>query len=146
MFALCADSPIGIKEREVLKSLYDRGYRFALENVRPDPEMATKYATVFPYIDYIKFDVTATDMDLLPESLEGVKGKKLMAERIEIEEVYDAYKALGFDYFQGYHFEQPTLIGHNRIDPKYLGVVKIYNMLLSGTPIEQIAKERNNFV
>jgi c-di-GMP phosphodiesterase len=141
VFALCADAKLGSKEREFLKSFYDKGYRFALENVRPVPDLANKYTAVLPYMDYIKFDASATDADLLPEALKSIRDKKLVAERIEIAEVLEAYKALGFDYFQGYYFGEPTLIGHNRIDPKHLGVVKIYNMLMGGTPIEQIAKE-----
>ena len=144
VFALCADAQFGSKERELLKFFHDKGYRFALENVRPYPDLPNRYTPIFPYVDYIKFDASATDMDLLPESLESIRGIKVMAERVEIEEVYDALKTLGFDYFQGYFFGEPALIGHNRIDPKHLGVVKIYNMLMSDTPMEQIAKEFRN--
>ena len=139
VFALGADAVLGGKEREALKALHEQGYRFALEKVHPAPDIPNRYTAVYPYADYIKFDAAATDMDLLPEALKSIHGKKLVAERVELAEVYEAYKTLGFDYFQGYYVGEPVLIEYNRIDPKYLGVVRIYNMLMSGTPIEQVA-------
>jgi len=144
VFSLGADAVLGSKERESLKAFHEKGYRFALENIRPVPDLSNRYMAVFAYVDYIKFDAAATDIELLPEALKNLAGKKLVAERIELAEVYEAYKALGFDYFQGYYFGEPLLIEHNRIDPKYLGVIRIYNMLLGGTPIEQVAAEFKN--
>ncbi len=144
VFALSCDVLLGNKEREVLSTLHEKGYRFALENVTASQDIETKHTAILPYIDFIKFNVAATDIERLPELLPIFEGKKLIAERIEIEELFEACKTLGFDYFQGYYFEQPSLISHNRIDPKHLGVVKIYNMLLGGTPIEQVAKEFRN--
>jgi len=141
VFELSAETPMGSKEREILKKLHALGYRFALDNVKPAPDLASRYDAILPYIDFVKFDTTACDMDLMPEAVQRLKGKKLIAQRVEIKEVFDAYKALGFHYFQGYYFEAPALVQHNRVDPKHLGVVKIYNMLLDGTPIEQVARE-----
>jgi c-di-GMP phosphodiesterase len=141
VFAMDSDVQLGNKEREVLKTLHEKGYRFALENVKASREIETRYTTILPYIDYVKFNISATDIESLSGLLPVFAGKILIAERIEIEELFNACKTLGFAYFQGYYFEKPSLISHNRIDPKYLGVVKIYNMLLSGTPIEQVAKE-----
>jgi len=144
VFELHADIHLGSKEREALRIFHARGYRFALTNLKPIPDLDIHYGALLPYIDYIKFDASGSDADLLPDALKAVKGKKLIAERIEFEEVFDAFRGFGFNYFQGYFFEAPTLMEHNRIDPKHLGVVKIYNMLLRNTPIEQVAKELKN--
>lgn len=144
VFELNADISLGSKERDVLKTLHAEGYRFALQSVTPSSDVAGRLSMLLPYIDFIKVNASATDMDLLPQTITPLRDKQLIAERIEIEEVFEAYKTLGFDYFQGYYFETPTLIEHNRIDPKHLGVVKIYNMLLSDIPMEQVAKELKN--
>ncbi|MBD3801150.1 MAG: hypothetical protein IE886_06895 [Campylobacterales bacterium] len=42
---------------------------------------------MFPYIDYIKIDASATDNDLLPTIVDRFKGKQLIAERVEIDEL-----------------------------------------------------------
>ncbi|MHC3995299.1 EAL and HDOD domain-containing protein [Thiomicrolovo sp. ZZH C-3] len=141
VFSLPADAHLGTREAEVLKKLYESGYRFALENVDTQQGLTGVYDVLLPYIDYIKIDASATDNDLLPEIVDRFKGKQLIAERIEIDEVFDAYKEKGFRYFQGFACGAPVLMEYNRVDPKHMGVVKIYNMLLDGTPMEQIAKE-----
>ena len=65
----------------------------------------------------------------------------LIAQRVEIPEVFDAYKKLGFNYFQGYFFAKPNIIQQNRLDPRHLGVIRLFNMLQSDTPIDQVTKE-----
>lgn len=144
VFELNADISLGSKERDALKILHTEGYRFALQGVTHSSDVVTSVSMLLPYIDFIKVDTGASDMDLLPQTIAPLRGKQLIAERIEIEEVFEAYKKLGFDYFQGYYFEAPTLIEHNRIDPKHLGVVKIYDMLLNDLPLEQVAKALQN--
>jgi len=144
VFELSTESGLGSREREVLKKLHAGGYRFAIDGVKASGDLSCRFEMLLPYIDYVKVDASASDMDLLPEMLTLFKQQKLIAERLEMEAVYEAYKTLGFDYFQGYHVGAPELIEHNRIDPKHLGVVKIYNMLLSDTPMEQVAKELKN--
>lgn len=141
VFELSTDAKLGSKERDVLKALSAKGYRFALEGVKYTPDIAARFEMLLPYVDYVKVNTAACDIDNLPLLVQVFEGKTLIAERIEIQEVFEAYRDKGFRYFQGYYFAEPTLIGHNRIDPKHLGVVKIYNMILSDTPMEQIAKE-----
>jgi EAL and modified HD-GYP domain-containing signal transduction protein len=141
VFALPADAQLGTREGEVLKKLHESGYRFALENVDTQKGLTGVYDALLPYIDYIKIDASATDNDLLPAIVDRFKGKQLIAERVEIDEVLEAYKEKGFRYFQGFACGAPVLMEYNRVDPKHMGVVKIYNMLLDGTPMEQVARE-----
>lgn len=141
VFEINVDAQLGSKERDVLKSLHAKGYRFALEGVTHRSDVATRLAMFLPYIEFIKFNTAGTDLDLLPKTLTPLRDKRLIAERVEITEVFEAYKNLRFDFFQGYYFQAPELIEHNRIDPKHLGIIKIYNMLLNDTPMDQVAKE-----
>lgn len=141
VFELPAETRITTKERELLSQFYNKGYRFAIDNASTNEVFMHNFESVMEYITYIKFDTTATDMDALPALLKPLAGKKLVAQRVEIPEVFEAYRELGFDYFQGYFFAKIHLVQHNRIDPKHLGVIRIYNLLISDTPIDQIADE-----
>ncbi|WP_345969690.1 MULTISPECIES: EAL and HDOD domain-containing protein [Sulfurimonas] len=144
VFALPADAQLGTREAEVLRKLHHSGYRFALENIDTQQGLTGVYDVLLPFIDFIKIDASATDNDLLPKIVDRFKGKQLVAERVEIDDVFDAYRESGFRYFQGFACGAPVLMEYNRVDPKHMGVVKIYNMLLDGTPMDQIAKEMRN--
>lgn len=141
VFEIDANAHLGNKEREMLQMYSEQGYKFALGNASTSVGIPKSLDTILHFIDYVKFDTTACDIDALPGIIRLLEGKKLVAERVEIPEVFEAYLDLGFDYFQGYFFAKPSLIRHNRIDPKHLGVVKIYEMLINETPIEQVALE-----
>ncbi len=141
VFEVPATTSVTAKIRERLTDLHRKGYRFAVDNATCDPKFIEKFTPLFPFVDYIKFNTMATDMEELTRILPYLKGKKLIAQRVEIPEVFEAYREIGFDYFQGYFFARLHLIQHNRIDPKHLGVIRIYNMLLSDMPLPQIADE-----
>lgn len=141
VFELPASTVISIQIRELLQMLHGKGYRFAIDNATSDSAFLSAFKPVLRYIDYIKFNTMETDIDLLPEILTHLSAQKLVAQRVEIPEVFEAYREMGFDYFQGYFFARLHLIKHNRIDPKHLGVIRIYNMLLTNTPMPQITEE-----
>ncbi|RLA70870.1 MAG: hypothetical protein DRG24_06280 [Epsilonproteobacteria bacterium] len=129
------------RERESIKEFHGMGYEFALDNVSFSEIYLENFKRVLPYITYAKFDTTAIDIEQLPEKIEPYKDMKLIAQKVEIPEVYEAYKAHNFSYFQGYFFAKPHMIQHNRLDPKHLGVIRLFNMLQSDTPIAQVSNE-----
>lgn len=137
---LPADMPYTSSDRELIAVLHDKGYRFALDNARCSPDYVDAVAKVMPYVSYVKFDTTSTDIDQLGDYLKHFVGKQLIAQRVEIPEIYETYKEMGFEYFQGYFFANTSLIQHNRIDPKHLGVIKIYNLILNEASPDEIAE------
>ncbi len=141
VFEIAASEQITSVERECIQELHGKDYSFAIDNASTANNFLEKFTPILEYIEYIKFDTTATDLDQLTQMLPELKTKKLIAQKVEIPEVFEAYKELGFDFFQGYYFAKLHLIRHNRIDPKHLGVIRIYNMLIDKTPMEQVASE-----
>ncbi len=140
VFELSTDAlgAAGIRER--LEILHTEGFRFAVDNAVADPALFHRIEPLLPHIDYVKFDTTATDIDLLPPLLDALEGKTLVAQRVEIPEVYEAYRDLGFDLFQGYFFAKLHLVQHQRIDPKHLGVLHLFDMVISGQPMSAVAE------
>jgi len=141
VFELNEDIKISHQLRDVIKALFDLGYHFALDNATCSEAFIQNFSQVMPYIEYVKFDTTMTDIEHLTNHLDLFKDKKLIAQKVEIPEVYEAYKEIGFHYFQGYFFAKPHLIQHNRIDPKHKGVIRIFNMLQTDAPMKQITDE-----
>lgn len=141
VFELSADIHMGKKEVANLEQLHERGYAFALDNARFDENYMGNFGPVLPFISYVKFDTVQTDIETLQKNMPLFDGKILIAQKIEFQEVFDAYQEMGFQYFQGYFIADIHTIEQNRLDPKHLGVIRIFNMLQSEYRIDDISKE-----
>ena len=135
------DIQINQKEYECIKALNKNGYSFALDNVTFDQGHIDNITRILPNVEYVKFDTTSTDFELLKEKIGMFDGKKLMAQKIESVFVLNAYKEIGFDYFQGFHLGEPELIKKNRIDPHHLGVIRLFNLLQGSVSMNDICCE-----
>ena len=141
VFELNQNIEISNKLRDIIEDLNKKGYEFALDNVNCSDAYFNNFNAILPFIKYLKFDTTMTDIEYLQKQMPRFKGKKLVAQKVEIPEVYEAYKAIGFDYFQGYFFAKPHIIQKNRMDPKHKGVIHIFNMLQTDAPLNELAAE-----
>ena len=141
VFELAADIHMGKKEIANLEQLHKQGYVFALDNARFEENYIGNFGPVLAYISYVKFDTVQTDIETLQNNIALYEGKMLIAQKIEFQEVFDEYKRLGFHFFQGYFIADIHTTEQNRLDPKHLGVIRIFNMLQSDYQMEDIAKE-----
>ncbi|MDP3466642.1 MAG: hypothetical protein Q8R86_12810 [Sulfuricurvum sp.] len=123
---------------EAIRYYHSLGYRFALDNASCHPHYFENFAPLFPYMEFAKFDVTRIDIEQF-NSLPNPYGQmKLIAQKIEFHEIVEAYKHLGFDYYQGFYFAKSHLITHQRIDPKNSDVLALFSLLQTDTSIEEI--------
>lgn len=104
------------------------GYRFALDDfVTYDgaPEDMLHIAS------YVKVDLMGTDRKDLPELVRKLKrhNLKLLAEKVETQEDFEVCRDLGFDYFQGYFFEKPSIISARSISPTQLVLLELSRIL-----------------
>ncbi len=141
VFELSADVHMGKKEIANLEQLHERGFVFALDNARFDENYIGNFGPILPYISYVKFDTVQTDIETLEKNIMLFEKKILIAQKIEFQEVFDAYKDLGFQFFQGYFIADIHTTEQNRLDPKHLGVIRMFNMIQSDYQIDDIAKE-----
>jgi EAL and modified HD-GYP domain-containing signal transduction protein len=89
-------------------SIKNMGYRLALDDFDFDP----RWEPLLPHVYIVKVDIVECNQVLMRQSLARLKqfNIKLVAEKIETIEDFEEYKALGFDYFQGYFFARPEVI------------------------------------
>lgn len=90
------------------KKLVARGYTLALDDFVYTPE----FLPLVEIAHIIKFDIRALTMDQLHREVELVApyNLKLLAEKVETIEEYDAMKELDFSLFQGYFFSKPHIV------------------------------------
>ena len=94
-----------------VKNLVDVGYRVALD----DFVYSEEWKPLIPKASFIKLDVMALGPNGVKEQVAklrlvgDVKGK-LLAEKVETHEEFEMYRAMGFDYFQGYFLCKPHVM------------------------------------
>ena len=108
---------------EGIKRLKSEGYRIALD----DFEFQEKYIPFLELADYIKLEVNTRSEDELAEYLKIVSkySAKVVAEKVETQELYNICKQLGFEYFQGFFFCHPQLVRHKHIPANKLVVLNL---------------------
>lgn len=112
---------------DAVRKLSQAGYLIALddfifhESLRPLVDVA----------DIIKIDVRALTRETVSAHVTELRRSKarLLAEKVETQEEFDYYKALGFDYFQGYFFSRPKVIRRHAIPANRLAILRLLGRL-----------------
>jgi len=110
------------------EALYKKGYTLALDDFvyRPELEPLIKLCKI------IKFDFLLTSTDEIIQMMGHIdlKGKWLLAEKVETFEVFDTAVKLGFNLFQGYFFSKPITLSAKALSPlkaSYISLLKEIN-------------------
>ena len=110
-----------------VKRLKEQGYEIALDDFKYTEE----YDGLLALADYIKIDIVELSKEEILEQLKYIEKfkLKLVAEKIETQEMYVFCQELGFDYFQGFYFCKPQLVKKKNIPSNKLVVLNILNKL-----------------
>lgn len=126
-----------------VRELAHDGYRFALDDVIADSDGVQK---LLPLVEVIKIDIDGMRQERLIELSDRFRGagKKLLAEKVENLEQFEACLALGFDYFQGYYFAKPVVLTGKKLSPSQMAIMRLMAQILSdaeGVEIERSIKQ-----
>lgn len=93
---------------EALSKAKQDGYQIALD----DFVLRESHRALMEYADIVKVDVLALTNEELKQQVEMFQEYpvRLLAEKVEDQEMYDQCLALGFEYFQGYFFCKPQIV------------------------------------
>ncbi|MBP6019092.1 MAG: EAL domain-containing protein [Burkholderiaceae bacterium] len=112
-----------------MSHLLGAGFTFALDDVvalTPDVRRLLPMASIIK----VEFaNVAKGELALLVGELKQ-QGKKLVAEKVETHEQFQACYDLGFDYFQGYYFARPRLLSGTRLQPFQVTIVNLLRQLI----------------
>jgi EAL and modified HD-GYP domain-containing signal transduction protein len=106
-----------------LKRLRELGYQIALD----DFEATGPTARLLPLAHIVKVDCRAAggaELERLVRSLSG-RGLRLLAEKVETREEFEHCRQLGFELFQGYFLERPTVIEGKQLGPSRTKLLKL---------------------
>ena len=108
---------------DACKHFGEKGYYIALDDFvyRPDLEPLMALA------DIIKIDFRETSFEKVADCVKKSSGYnvKLLAEKVETNEEFWKALEMGFDYFQGYFFSKPEIIGGKDISSAQMGLLQV---------------------
>ena len=118
--------PISERLVEACRHIKNLGYKIALDDHDFDP----KWDVFLPHVHIVKIDIQASDYDTIVANIDKLKaaGVKLVAEKVETYQEFETYKAMGFDYFQGYFFAKPEVIKQKNIPSSKLLMMELMNV------------------
>jgi EAL and modified HD-GYP domain-containing signal transduction protein len=105
------------------QTLRQRGYSLALD----DFVYHHDFAPLIAMAEIIKIDFRLTPKDEIATMLETLNKYQclFLAEKIETYEEFQAAKAMGFSYFQGYFFAKPEVLKNRDISSSQLTVMQL---------------------
>lgn len=125
-----------------VKNLVALGYRIALD----DFVYSDAWKPLVQIASFIKLDVMALGLEGVKEQLARIrlcgntKGK-LVAEKVETHEEFELFKALGFDYFQGYFLCRPHVMAGSAVPASQLVITSLLSELSKDDyEVDQVAR------
>ncbi|MDM7861301.1 EAL domain-containing protein [Alteromonas sp. ASW11-36] len=105
------------------KHIANLGYHLALD----DYDFAPKWDPFLSIVRYVKIDVQEHSVEDVTQQLDKLKAAKviLVAEKVETHEEFEAYKSLGFDYFQGYFLAKPEIVRNKQLGASKLSLLEL---------------------
>jgi c-di-GMP-related signal transduction protein len=95
------------------RRMKDQGYRLALDDYCDLPEMRP----LLGYADFVKIDVLLTGFPEQKRVIDICHARKIpaLAEKVETDAQFHICSELGYDYFQGYFFCRPQIVGRKSV-------------------------------
>lgn len=131
------DVPITPQIVQRVKELKAAGFRIALDDFILDDQVEI-YNELFAILDYIKVDFLLSPLSKCMEIERIVKRRfphvKLLAEKVETREQFEAAKESGYELFQGYFFEKPQIITTTDLPANTVQCFQIMSLLNEDEP------------
>lgn len=118
------------------KMLVADGYHFALDN----PHLNDYSDQFLPYASYVKIDMLNTSdqqAELLYAKYHSPK-IKLVAEKVETFEKFNACQKIGYKYFQGFYFAKPQTFTKKVVNASFDSVLNILNTVTRDGELSEI--------
>jgi c-di-GMP-related signal transduction protein len=110
-------------------ALREKGFTLALD----DYVDTAAYEPLVSLANVVKLSVLDVDECQLADAVARLlpKGVKLLAEKVETRDSFDYCKALGFSYFQGYHFSRPEVIQRHELPVEMVRIAALMQLAVS---------------
>lgn len=104
-----------------------QGFLIALDDHIPTEELEPLLGCA----DFVKIDIMQTGMETAAKIHAQIKSLplKIIAEKVETLQQFEACKKIGFHYYQGYYFAHPETLTAKVINPSYASVLDLLNLV-----------------
>ena len=117
-----------------IAELAGHGFQFALDGIGSGSAGDTaRLQKLLPLARFVKLDLRNTAQPALAglvARLHGM-GKTVVADKVETRDEYQACLELGIDYFQGYYFARPSVLGGRKLSPSQVAVLELMKLVTS---------------
>jgi EAL and modified HD-GYP domain-containing signal transduction protein len=117
-----------------LAELAGHGFQFALDGIGSGPTGdPARLQRLLPLARFVKLDLRSTVQPALAALVARMHGmhKTVVADKVETREEYQACLDLGADYFQGYYFARPSVLGGRKLSPSQMAVLEMMKLVTS---------------
>lgn len=123
-----------------IKILSEEGYRFGINNCVLNPETMERIDTLHPYLHYIRIDALRhKNGNELFKKLKQMN-QKIIALKVETNEIFEQFIEYGADYFQGYYIKRPYTIEKESLSMSQEQTLQAWNLLQQDADISKIVQ------
>ena len=144
-FIFCILESVELNERviERVKQLKTKGYTLALNDISLNDKKFDKYRPIFAELSFVKIKLDANISHKLKDFIIELKSNNItiIGSKIETSKEYSFARRVGCDWFQGYFFAEPKIIENAKYEPSQMNILKLYNLLMQDTNIDEITSE-----
>lgn len=110
---------------EMVRDFADQGYTIALDDFEERDELKP----LLEVASIIKMDVQALGPARTKRQADRFRRFRILAEKVETREQFEACRDLGFDYFQGYFLSKPRVITVKHVPTSQLSTLRLLTKL-----------------
>jgi EAL and modified HD-GYP domain-containing signal transduction protein len=117
-----------------LRELAGHGFRFALDGLAGSiGQDDARLQRLLPLAAFVKLDLRTTEQASLTTLVPRLQGmnKTVIADKVETRDEYGACLDAGVDYFQGFYFARPAVLGGRKLSPSQLAVLELMTLVTS---------------
>lgn len=146
IFALSGEIEMSRKVLEKIQQLKAQDYTLAIDEISLDAQQIEKYKPILNALSFVKINVHSVLGHDVKSMVDELKSHdiKVIAVKIEDDAEYELTKNIGCELFQGYYFAKPKILENAKNDANKMNVLKLYNLLLQDTNIDEIVSEFEN--
>lgn len=127
---------------EKIQKLKKSGFNFAL-NIEINESFKESFEKIFDFISYVKIDLTEFNRGKIAKYIKESKSENIsfIAEKVEMEDDYNWALESGFEYFQGYFFQKPTVVKAKGIEPHVSHLLELIRVVNSEDNLSKVAQK-----
>ena len=138
IFALQIEGQINNSLQKRIDELYKLGYIFAINDSLVDDTTLYNFETLKQYIQYVKVDINTSEQKI--NEIISL-GAKIIATKVETDDMLDKAKLHNIIYVQGFFFSKPKILEQEKFDSETQYIINLCNKLMQDSEIDDVVIE-----